>query len=43
VTLLFNDDEHSFDEVINQLKLAVPGLSVTDAMSFGTLADALNW
>lgn len=43
VTLLFNDDDHSFDEVIEQLKLAVPGLSVNEAMSFGMLADALTW
>lgn len=43
VTLMYNDDEHDFDEVIDQLKLAVPGMNVNEATQFGMLADGLNW
>ena len=38
-TLLYNDEVHSYDDVINQLKLAVPRCSEELATQFATRID----
>ena len=41
VTLMYNDEVHSFDQVIAQLKIAVPGCSDATANEFATRIDKL--
>jgi hypothetical protein len=40
--LLFNDEVHSFDQVINILQKAQPGCTKVDAQTFATRIDQLN-
>ena len=41
VTLLYNDEVHTFDDVIDQLVKAVPGLSRETALEFANRIDKL--
>lgn len=40
--LLFNDELHSFDQVINVLQKAQPACTKADAQTFATRIDQLN-